>query len=364
MELTSKKIRKIALSQYKTYWAQLLAMSFSFIIVFIGALVLNVVFNFSIIFTVPIIVAPLFFCLQIGSVRLKAEGHLNTKEYYHFYPMGLSGKFRGAYRLLATTLKTLFIFLIAVFAFGIIATYVFPLFDSAFAATMADFTTLATNSNVTYEALLAFMNEHYDAFAPMINTIGVSAVAVAFFYFLDATGTNLLIVNLSLNMLSDRRLLVYVHKRAYPEIRHEYRKLYFGAMWPAILLYIAGFALGTLIGWLAFDNYIVIASFGMIGALLFLWPMLPVFLSVSEQLYEKFSPVYFRYSSEEIKKTIDAINKNDALTPEEREDIKTFFDAQSELEKKIKEDIEEMKKPANPDEKKDDDDPDKEADKK
>lgn len=364
MELTSKQIRKNASSQYKTYWAQLLAMSFSFIIVFIAALVLNVVFAVSIIFTIPIFVVPLFFCLQVSSVRLKAEGHLNTKEYYHFYPMGLSSKFRGAYRILSTTLKTLFIFLVAIFAFGLVASYVFPLFDSAFAVAMADLTTLVANTNVTYETMLAFLEQHSVAFAPMINSVGVLSVAIAFFYFLDATATNLLIVNLSLNMLSDRRLLIFVHKQAYPEIRHDYRKLYFGAIWPGILLYVAGFALGAFIGWVTFDSYLVIGTFGMIGALLFLWPFLPIFLSVTEQLYEKFSPIYFRYSSEEIKKTIEAINKNDALTPEEREDIKTFFQEQSDLEKKMHETQQENNPPANPPEKKEDNDTDTEADKK
>jgi len=364
MELTSKQIRKIAFTQYKTYWAQLLAMSFSFVIVFIAALVLNIVFAVSIIFTIPIFVAPLFFCLQVSSVRLKAEGRLSTKDYYHFYPMGLSSKFRGAYRILSTALKTLLIFFLAVFALGIIASYVFPLFDSAFATAMADFTTLVANTNVTYEAMVAFLNEHTAAFAPMINSVGVLSVAIAFFYFLDATGTNLLIVNLSLNMLSDRRLLIIIHKQAYPEIRHDYRKLYIGAMWPSIILFIVGFALGAFIGWLAFDNYLVIGTFGMIGALLFLWPMLPFFLSVTEQLYEKFSPVYFRYSSEEIKKTIDALDKNDALTPEVREEIKSFFEEQSDLEKKMHEASKEKNTPANPPEKKEDKDNDKEADKK
>jgi|GEM_PF-2025202 len=364
MELTSKQIRKIALTQYKTYWMQLLALSFSFVIVFIGALVLNVVFSVSIIFTVPIFVVPLFFCLQVSSARLKAEGHLSTKDYYRFYPMGLSSKYRGSYRVLSTALKALLIFFICVFALGLVESYVFPLFDSAFATAMADLTALVSNTDVSYEVMVTFLNEHTVAFAPMINSVGVLSVAIAFFYFLDAIGTNLLIVNLSLNMLSDRRLLIFVHKKAYPEIRHEYRKLYLGAMWPGVFLYVAGFMLGAFIGWISFDNYLVIGTFGMIGALLFLWPLLPVFLSVTEQLYEKFSPVYFRYSAEEIKKTIEAIDKNDALTPEVREEIKSFFEEQSNLEKKMHETPEEKNPPADQTEKKDNHDTDQEADKK
>lgn len=336
MEINGKTLRHNASEQYRKYRGQLLAISFSFVIVFIAALVLELVFMGSVILTFPLFVIPIFFCLQVGSIRIKSDTPMSMKEFYHPYSMGLSSKFRGCYRSLMTALKAILIFVLAALGLSVLASYLFPLLDPSYSVLMNNFADLL-QSGADYATLAKFLDDNAATFDMLTNIVGTLSAFVAFLYFLVTMASNMMIVNLSLNMLTDHRLLIFVHKRTFPEIRSQYRQLFNRALWPALLLYILGFATGSAIGWVVYNSFLVIATFGMIGALLFIWPFLPVVLGVMEQIYELFSPYYFRNSTEEIKKTMDAINKNDNLTDEQREQIKDFFDGGTDLQKKIDE---------------------------
>ncbi len=315
----------------------LLAVSFAFTIVLIAAIVLNAALPGSGFLSVPLVVLPLLFCLQIAFSRLQQEGQLELKEFNHFYVLGLSGKFRRSYRALSSFLKATLLFIVLIFVFGIIAGYVVPLMNPAFGTLSEEFMAMAADSSFDYAAMIAFLNEHLDVFMPVANVISCLALAFASLYFFGALAANMMAVHFALTSPGDGRFVVFTHRAVMLEIRGEFRKLFLGMAWPSLLLYLFGFAAGSVLAWFSFDDYWMIANFGMILGVLFVWPTLPILLSGEEQLYRKFAGRYAFHMTMQFKNLVNDLSSYKDLNSEEEAEIAELKKQAAELEKKLAE---------------------------
>ena len=315
----------------------LLAVSFAFTVVLIASIVLNAALPGSGFLSVPLVVLPLLFCLQIAFSRLQQEGQLELKEFNHFYVLGLSGKFRRSYRALSSFLKATLLFIVLIFVFGIIAGYVVPLMNPAFGTLSEEFMAMAADSSFDYAAMIAFLNEHLDVFMPVANVISCLALAFASLYFFGALAANMMAVHFALTSPGDGRFVVFTHRAVMLEIRGEFRKLFLGMAWPSLLLYLFGFAAGSVIAWFSFDDYWMIANFGMILGVLFVWPTLPILLSGEEQLYRKYAGRYAFHMTMQFKNLVNDLSSYKDLNSEEEAEIAELKKQAAELEKKLAE---------------------------
>ena len=326
-----------AKKMYRKNARPLLAVSFAFTIVLIASIVLNAALPGSGFLTVPLVVLPLLFCLQIAYSRLQQEGQLDLKEFNHFYVLGMSGKFRRSYRALASFFKSLLIFIFLIFAFGIIAGYVVPLFNPEFATLSEEFVQMAEGSAFDYEAMMSFLNEHLDVFMPVANVISCLALAFSSLFFFGGLAANMMAVHFALTSPGDGRFVAFTHHAVMNEIRGEYRRLFLGITWPSILLYVFGFALGSVLAWFNFDDYWMIANFGMILGVLFVWPTLPIVLGAEEQLYRKYAGRYAFHMTMQFKNLVNDLSSYKDLNAEEEAEIAELKKQAEELEKKLSE---------------------------
>lgn len=332
-----KELRRAARNAYRKNTRPLLAVSFAFTIVFIAAIVLNAALPGTGFLSVPLVVLPTLFCLQIAFSRLQQEGQLELKEFHHFYALGMSAKFRQSYRALSSFFKALFLFILLVFAFGIVASYVVPYFDPEFAALSEDLVQLASQTTFNYEEMATFLETHYDVFLPIINGVACLALAFSSLYFFGAIAANMMAVHFALTSPGDGRFVSLTHRTVMMENHRDFRRLFLGMAWPGILLYVIGFASGSILAWFTFADYWMIANFGMIFGVLLLWPFLPILLSTEEQLYKRYASRYSYHMTMQFKAMVNDLAAYKDLNPEEKEEIAELKKQASELEKKLAE---------------------------
>ncbi len=335
---TARTFRVQAYEAFRKNSRPLLAVSFAFIIVVIAAIVLNAVLVGTAFLTVPIVVLPLLFCTQIAFSRIQQEGTLNLKEFHHFFVLGFSGKFRRGYRALGSFFKALLVFFIAVFILGIAASYIAPYFDPTFAALSEEFLLLASQSAFNTEDMMAFLEQHYEDFLPTVNVVAITALGFSSLYFFGEISSHMMAIHFALTSPGDGRFVALTHHLVVSENKAEIRKLFLGSAWPGIVLYLVGFALGSVFAWFFFSNYWMIANFGMIIGMFFVWPYWPVLLSLEEQMHRHFASRYAYHMTMQFKNMVNDLAAYKDLNPDEKEEIAELRKQASDLEKKLAED--------------------------
>ncbi len=334
----AQEIRHQALQAYRKNARPLLAVSFAFFIVLIAAIALNAVLVGTAFITVPLVVLPFLFCSQIAFSRIQQEGTLDLREFHHFFVLGISGKFRRGYRALGSFLKALLLFFVCVFVLGIVASYVAPYFDPTFASLSEEFMQIASQSAFNSEALMAFLEEHYDAFLPTVNVVAITALAFSSLLFFGEIASHMMAIHFALTSPGDGRFVALTHQLVVNENKSQSRRLFLGMAWPAILLYLVGYAAGSIFAWFFFSNYWMIANFGMIIGVFFVWPYWPVMLSGTEQMHRLFASRYAYHMTMQFKNMVNDLAAFKDLNPDEKEEIAELKKQASDLEKKLAED--------------------------
>lgn len=332
-------ISKTALRQYKARLKEKFALSFSFFVFAFACVTLGFVWPISLLLTVPLIIIPLFLCLQIsnGTLRILQKEGLSHGNFFRFFILSFKRPFLGSYRVISSLLKAIAIGLIFYFVAGLVTYQILSMVDSSFSELMTKASELLANSDLDSAFALLQENPLYITCENILICISFGFFLLSFYHFI---GVNSLNANLT-NMMPgvNRGAINYVHKNVLRMIRKPFYKDYYHANYLGLVLYLFGYVGGVLISYQFTSKIDYICLSGTIGSLLLLFPFLPYYLDVNDLLFSKYINNYRSFALETAKKAYSELEKNTQVSQEEKEKLKEYIDdVNKEVEKTKNED--------------------------
>ncbi|MFA6644799.1 MAG: hypothetical protein WCS76_00365 [Bacilli bacterium] len=312
-------ISKKALQTYRKYLASKLAIAFSFTVFVLACLAIGIIGSYLFLILVPVVVLPIFICLQLANSSFARGMPLTQKNFFSFYRTAFTPPLNGAYQVLSSFLKAVLINLGLSFVVVFAMLQLFVIDNSSFAQEVDSIAALAANGNFT-EALAA-----YEANANIIfisSTATLISGGFALLAFLHFVGRNSIVPHLALSMSSmPGRIAFSIHREGLKFFKREFNTDYYRATWMGAPIILAGFAAGVFATYFfTQDPYLILLS-GLAGAFILLAPFLPYYLDVIEELFKKYKERYISVSIDQAKKAYEEIKVAQKLSEEQQEEL-------------------------------------------
>ena len=240
---------------------------FSIVIFFFAALVtssfffLNLLFDWTYLFVVPLVILPTLFSFQRAIILLREEDTLSFSVVFSGYRQYFSSRFSSTYSFFNTLLRLLIIFAITYLTSF---TITFIVFLSTNYLGMKDVYNEINSMEYTLERINILIDDYQDLFKafrfystfPPLFIISVSAL---FFFSRNSISYFMRIssVNYSGRYISSiHRLMIKNNSKAF-------YKAYFSLNYPLYILYILSFALGGYVGYLIHRDFNYILTFAL-----------------------------------------------------------------------------------------------------
>lgn len=322
-------IAQKARQTYQKYLASKLAIAFSFTIFVLASLALGILGSYLFLLLVPIVILPIFICLQMTNSAFAKGMSLSQKNFFSFYRAAFTPTLSGAYQVLSSFLKAALLY----FGLSFVTIFVMLQFyltrDPFFAQQIESISALAANGNLV-EALAAYENNANIIFISSIATfISGGFALLAFLHFI---GRNSIVPHLALSMSSmPGRIAFSIHRQGLKFFKREFNIDYYRATWLGTPLLLIGFAGGVLATYfLTRDPYLILLS-GFAGAFIVLTPFLPYYLDVMEEIFKKYKDRYITVSIDQAKKAYEEIKVAQKLSEEQQDELDKLI---SDLQKK------------------------------
>lgn len=312
-------ISKKAFLTYRKYLANKLAIAFSFTVFVLASLAIGIIGSYLFLILVPIVLLPLFICLQFTNSAFAKGMPLTQKNFFSFYRTAFTPPLSGAYQVLSSFLKAFLTYLGLSFVAIFIMLQIYITNDSLFAQEIDSIAALAADGNLT-GALDA-----YEANSVIVSISSIAMIicgGLALLLFLHLIGRNAIVPHLALSMSSmPGRIASSIHREGLQFFKREYNADYYKATWFGAPLVLVGFGLGVLATYaLKIDPYLILLS-GCAGAFVFLTPFLPYYLDVIEELFKKYKERYVTISIDQAKKAYEEIKVAQKLSEEQQEEL-------------------------------------------
>ena len=255
-----------------------------------GFMALNLLFSSFFIFTVPLIIIPLFFACQAAVRLMRNTSTLTLKGYLSCFAGYFSEHFNSTYRVIRSMLFSLIFFggcLLTSITVAIPCFYAFNYFDFK---TFVDTIPLYSTS----EAIL----EHLNTYARTIEMIFIytaypSLMLFSFvFLFLADKNSTSLFFRLDKRQYTGRYIST-LNDIVIKNNKKAYYKSYISLNWPFYLLFILGVVLGFYLGSIYSMDYSTLFTFSIIGGLLVSFIIYgPMLYANKEAIYDTFKDAY------------------------------------------------------------------------
>lgn len=312
-------IARKAFETYQKYLANKLAASFSFTIFVLGSLAIGLLGSYLFIILIPIVVLPLFICLQLVNSAFAKGMPLTQKNFFGFYRSAFTPTMSGSYQVLSSFLKAALLYFGLSFAVVFIMTQVLITRDASFASEIDSMAALIANGGLQ-EAIAAYESNPNIIYISTISTLisgGLGLLA-----FLHLIGRNAIVPHLAISMAAlPGRIAYSVHRQGLKIFKHGFNVDYYKSVWFGAPLILIGFAGGVLATYFfTSDLYLILLS-GFAGAFLVLTPFLPYFFDVIEEIFKKYKDRYLQVSIDQAKKVYDEIKIASDMNEEQRQEI-------------------------------------------
>lgn len=315
----------------KAPW-QSLAMAFSFVIVLLMMIVLDYFFVGSIIITVPFVVIPYLFCLQIGLVRARMTHEIKAKEFYRPFLVAFQDNIFRIYRPLRIGLFAFLIYIVSSVVTVAVGLVVVQNFFPSLKVLFDELLVIAESSQtIDYEAIMIFLQDHQVAFAPFFTITYAISFFFAYVYFMMKVFYHAFIVNFSLSIPTTPEKLLEIHKQVFPSLRKTYVSFTLKNLYLSLIVIVLGYALGSVLAFILrpSDAYINVI-FGVMVASLLLIPMIPRLLTSNEVLFELMMPEYLKHSGDHVKKVYSQFIHSEQLNDAQKEEVQKLLDMMDE----------------------------------
>ena len=322
-------ITKKALQTYRKYLASKLAIAFSFTVFVLACLALGILGSYLFFLLVPIVILPIYICLQFTNSSFAKGMPLTQKNFFGFYRTAFTPTINGAYQVITSFLKSALIYFALSFIVVFVMLQVYATRNPQFAQEIESISALTANGSFL-EALAAYEDNIIIMFISSIATLVSSGLALlAFFHFV---GRNSIVPHLAISMAAmPGRIAHSIHRQGLKLFKTEFNRDYYKAAWLGAPLVLLGFGGGVMATYFfTTDSYLIVLS-GFAGAFILLTPFLPYYLDVIEELFKKYKDRYITVSIDQAKKAYEEIKVAQKLSEDQQRELDKLI---SDLEKK------------------------------
>ncbi|MCR5333252.1 MAG: hypothetical protein K6E11_04480 [Bacilli bacterium] len=327
--------RKEAQGLFKSKFFQVLpfTMLYGFFIVLVLALAFFV--PPSLILTVPFVVLPSTFALQISVSHINNNFPPQFKIFFIGFGLYFSSKGFGCYNSLGGFLKSLGVFVFFEGILEIILSFVWMKYDPALKE-------LLTNVSIDSYLTLATQLMNNASFVKITKISTLVGMLFAFYMFAHHIFSHGMKANLIMyNANSPVTMPMYkaMHKQFFPMVRKEYYKDYYSTIWPIIPVYFVSYAGGACLAYFLLEDtdFMQCQVIALAVAFIVCFTLLPLVSNAMENLYKKYSPRYNELSVKSVKASFEELMKSKDLSEEQKRALEDIVKSAEEKQNKDKE---------------------------
>ncbi len=331
MENKTNGIGHIALNRYKNSVGDSLLLSLTFFLLFGSCFALILIGIDLSLLGVLLIGLPALLSMQLMVLRPKKEDGPTTKEGFLGFRLYFTFYF-GVYRFWLSLVKALLVLILAALVSSFTLFYIFNACSLPFREAFSSFSYLATQSETTVQKLYEALSSSQPLMS-YCSWVAVISLLFAGYYFFHEIGKNTFntYVRSFIGAVPSRAANA-IFSDFFRQERLSFYKDYYKANWPAIILFVIGYAGGAAFGMFLFASPSYAISFAFIGACLLLSPYLPYFFYVMDEMAKRREKSLISYSLRQAEAALEQTPLGDANQQETRESIQKYID---ELKKKV-----------------------------
>lgn len=329
-ETSKNSIVRMAFAESKKrYLIDSLPLMF-FALIAIAFLMLGFFFPPTLFISIPFFIIPAFF--GISAVNSIAY-NINTREGLGFFIMFkayFSQTFRGGYKVLFGFLKGLIVFVACSSILSIILTNTLLLNDPEYIQLIN-----SMQSTDDIDALLDAFNVFTQTNTTFLKIVYIDSI-VSFLFgsyaFLHHFSANAIKYNYNFcaSMPLPMHDLNLIHKLVVKENKKQYWKDYFSCFWFLGIIYIIGYAAGTLVSYFFIPGIDMLQAIvlGLFCSLILLILFIPYYLCASQLLFNKYRSKYVDTLIEMSKKSLEELKKTNKITEEKEKEVMQIIESQ------------------------------------
>ena len=313
-----------SLKLYKAKLPQVLpfAMLYGFFVLLV--LALGYFFSPSLILTVPFVLLPSTFALQVSVAHINNNFPNVFKVFFVGYGLYFSRKGFGCYRSLGGFLKALGVFVAIEGVLEVIFLYTFMRHDSS----LADIVNNLSLENYLQSAEALMANE---TFIKGIKISTIAAMGLAFYMFAHhvfSHGFKANLVMYNANTAVIMPMLNDMHRQFFRIIRKEYYKDYYSSLWFVIPLYVLTYAGGGILAYFILEDqdFMQCQIMALAISLVAMLVLLPYICNVMESLYKKYAPRYNELGLKSVQESFEELMKSKDLSDEQKRALQEIAD--------------------------------------
>jgi len=306
---------------FKKDYRKNLAASFTFLMIEIMVIAVAYAYSFSLIVTVPFLLIPFFFALQMSVSSYKGGAPLSSRVFLRFFGLYFSPStpFYGVYRVFLCLLKALGVAFLSSLLIGGVYYSIAVSVDPSFLASVDQLGSIIESG--TSQDLYDFLASN----GPIMlyqRVLILSSYGLGFYMFVHALSVNTLnpYVRMALQG-APSRVANGIFGGGFKEIRRGFYKEYYKSLWPGILLLVGGYLAGIGFGLVWFTDPDRLFVLGLAGSGLFTFAFIPYLLDVVELLATRYEKNFAEYSLNMAKRTLDQLKAERQLSDKEISDM-------------------------------------------
>lgn len=337
-EANSKKnsLASAAFFLFKKDYRKTLAASFTFLMIEIMVIAVAFAFSYSLLISIPFVLIPCFFALQMSVSSYKGGAPLSSRVFFRFFGLYFNpaAPFYGVYRVCISLLKAIGVALLASFLVGGIYYYIAVSADSSFIDAINKFSSLLESG--TNQEFMDFMTTN-EPILMYQRVVLLSSYGFGLYEFIHSLSVNSFnpYVRMGLQGASSR-LANSIFVGGLRQIRKSFYKDYYGALWLGILLLVGGYLTGVGVGFIWFSDFERLFVLGLAGSALFTFAYIPYLLNVIELLATRYEKGFVEYSINMAKQTLDRLKAEQNLSEKEIKDMEEQLQQAQDLQNEAK----------------------------
>lgn len=333
-----KSIKKLAFSDLKSKYTNLLLPLSIFAVIFILSLMLAFVSPITLILTVPFLIIPGFFSLTAITVS-PANTTKTGSLYFLLYRNYFSPFFKSGYRVIIGFLKALLVYAIISSIASTVFEYTILIHDPAYTDLINQMENLESIDSIIPTILnLVETNGSFKLFMFLTTTIAFFGGFYMFVHHLSINSMKMYL-NLSSPTPMPSSDLNLINKMTMKKIRKGFYKEYVKALWFFPIILLIGYAGGVVLGYFLIPNLDALqcSLLGVFFDFILVLFLLPYFFNVLRFIFERYRTNYIDTFIDLSMKSIEELKKTTTISEEKEKQIKEFLDKTKEANDKIKE---------------------------
>ena len=276
---------------------------------------------------IPILMFPVIFSCHIASYFLRAGQPITLSAIARYFFGFFRPQFRGSFRGIRSFFSSLLFYVGGFMVSYIILYLVFTqVYGTTFTESFSNLIKQYSASNMTYEDLIAVLEENngliltfiiYASILPLPVAIlrfiyAISFASISIYYRNSCVGATPSLISLAVNNTFS------IYKR-------KIRKDWFVLNWPLLVLSLLGSVAGGLIAFFLIKDLIYLPALVSLGSVALLFIFLPLYFSNMESLYERYENAFKEGNKRAVEAILARIQSSIDLTDDEKRGLEESF---------------------------------------